>query len=87
MAAEVDTTVTSQTDLAVSEILSSLDSEFSQRYTDEDPDYKDAGQPQVPPCVENWYSRPRRMHDYTQSNRLVLPGLWEPLNAVGMWLS
>lgn len=49
-------------------ILSKYEEMFKHRYTDSDADYvKTSNAPSaLPPCVENWYSRPKRSFDWSQ---------------------
>lgn len=55
----------------VTEDISRLEELFKDRYTNADADYVKTlnTRAPVPPCVSDWYSRPRRSYDYT---RLVL---------------
>lgn len=50
------------------DVLSTYEEMFKHRYTDSDADYVKTLQAPLapPPCVENWYSRPKRSFDWTQ---------------------
>jgi len=49
--------------------LKGYDELFSDRYSDQDDGYMatlNSITPGPPPCVENWYTRPKRSFDWTQ---------------------
>lgn len=52
----------------VAEDISRLEELFKDRYTNADADYVKTlnTRPPLPPCVSDWYSRPRRSYDYTR---------------------
>lgn len=59
---------TDKEDLNVEEIISKYDEMFKYRYTEDDPGYVAAKQKAspAPPCVKNWYNKPKRNFDWTR---------------------
>lgn len=63
-------TTTSQLPDDQQELLTQLEAEFADRYTENDPDYAAILQTSpTPPVVHPWYNRPRRQHDWTDRGR------------------
>jgi len=50
---------------------------FSDRFTDNDAEYLQTSQQAdpPPPCVENWYTRPKRTFDWTRQEQPVYIGV------------
>ena len=67
-----------QEDGSLESLLQEYEELFKHRYTEQDEDYmKTANMPNpAPPCVENWYTRPKRNFDYTRFVDIVITVIW-----------
>lgn len=66
-----ETESSSATKEETNDLLALYDDMFKTRYTDDDADYAKTVQraDEPPPCVENWYSRPKRSFDWTRGQK------------------